>query len=367
MIDAAATLGLQTPTVWERLKRAKLFGRPLRALATGCLCLFLGLTGAQGAEGAGTPQTRGTAPHTRTVADWLMRLREASRIPAYEGTYVVTSATGSMSSARIWHQTRGDQEIESVEALSGPPRTIFREDSRVLVFLPRLRVVRTERHSLAQAFPNLVHADGGSLAAGFYTVRELGEDRVAGLETDVILFKPRDNLRYAFRVWSEKQTGLMLKSQILDGSGRVMEQAAFSAIDLNPPGDVVAAHLVMPSMDGMKQEKVTRDQVDPASEGWSLKGTVAGFEPQGFYKKSVAGSRSVVQWVFSDGLSTVSLFMEPYDEMRKAHEGTSTFGATHALRRRWPNDQGKWWVTSVGEVPSQTLERLVDNLQRTGG
>lgn len=367
MIDVVALPAVSIPRAPARPTKMQLWlATSARTLLAGCLCLFVGLASAQGAESHAGAQAHGTEP-TRTVAEWLARLREASKTPSYQGTYVVTSASGAMSSARIWHRAEDNEELESVEALSGPPRTIFRKNNEVLLFLPKMHVVRMERHSLGQTFPNLVHADGGSLAAEYYTVRNLGEDRVAGLETDVVLFKPRDNLRYAYRVWSEKQTGLMLKSQILDASGRVLEQAAFSEIDLNPPADVVQAHLVMPSMDGMKQEKVTRERVDPASEGWSLKGTVAGFEPQGFYKKSVAGSRSIVQWVFSDGLSTVSLFMEPYDAERHMHPGTSEFGATHALRRRWPDVQGNWWVTSVGEVPPRTLERLVENLQRTAG
>ena len=47
--------------------------------------------------------------------------------------------------------------------------------------------------------------------------------------------KPTDRLRFGYRIWSEKRTGLVIKTQTLDPSGRVLEQTAFSELQLDAP------------------------------------------------------------------------------------------------------------------------------------
>jgi sigma-E factor negative regulatory protein RseB len=67
-----------------------------------------------------------------------------------------------------------------------------------------------------------------------------------------------------------------------------------------------------------------------------------------------------VQWIFSDGLAAVSLFLEPYDRVRHVQEGIFAAGATQTLTQRIQ----EWWLTAVGEVPPQTLKSFAQNLER---
>ena len=67
-----------------------------------------------------------------------------------------------------------------------------------------------------------------------------------------------------------------------------------------------------------------------------------------------------MQWIFSDGLAAVSLFVEPYDQRHHAREGLFASGATHTLTRRIDD----WWLTAVGEVPQQTLRAFASSLER---
>jgi sigma-E factor negative regulatory protein RseB len=71
-----------------------------------------------------------------------------------------------------------------------------------------------------------------------------------------------------------------------------------------------------------------------------------------------------MQWTFSDGLATVSLFVEPYDAQRQPKEGLFALGATNTLTRRLTDAAGEWWLTAVGEVPPRTLEAFAQNLAR---
>ena len=303
-------------------------------------------------------------PPERSVAEWLLRLQQASRVPSFIGTFVVTSANGAMSSARIWHVCEGDVQVERVEALSGVPRTIFRRNQSVVTFFPQARVAVTDQRDAGGAFPNLLTSSSSASMADHYAAKELGQSRVAGFDADVVYFKPRDDLRYGYRIWSEHNTGLVIKTQTLDSKGRVLEQSAFSELQLNTPVQAVKLTRMMERTEGYKVQKPRRTPTTAAAEGWALSGEVPGFASQSCYRHGADTSASVVQWIFSDGLATVSLFLEPYDARRHPGEGVVAMGATHTLTQRLPDASGPWWVTAVGEVPPTTLKALVSRLQR---
>ncbi|HMA07566.1 MAG TPA: MucB/RseB C-terminal domain-containing protein [Ramlibacter sp.] len=278
------------------------------------------------------------------------------------GTLVVSSNTGAMSSARIWHACQGDQQVERIESLTGVPRSTFRRNEDVVTFLPEARVARTERRETPDLFPSLLKPSETSIPE-FYAARRLGADRVAGFEADVVQLAPKDNLRFGYRIWSEKKSGLVMKLQTLDLDGSVLEQAAFSELQLDAPLRMDKLSQMMAATDGWRVEKSEAVKTTAAVEGWQMKGEVAGFKPVTCYKRAAAGlplPEGSMQWIFSDGLAAVSLFVEAYDRQRHTHEGLFSIGATQTLTRRIQN----WWLTAVGEVPPQTLKAFAQNLER---
>ncbi len=300
----------------------------------------------------------------RSVSDWLMRMHEASRRRAYVGTFVV-SAGGAMSSARIWHVCDGEQQMERVESLTGAPRSTFRRNDQVVTFLPESRVAVAEKRESLGLFPNLLHANDSSIGQ-FYGIRVTGHERVAGFDADVLQLQPADRLRFGYRVWSEKKTGLVVKLQTLDSDGRVLEQAAFSELQLDVPVSMSKLTQMMANTEGYQVERPEMVKTTAAAEGWVLKQIVPGFKPMSCNKRLVsaagadANHESTLQWVFSDGLASVSLFVEAFDARRHAQPGAQAVGATHMLTRRI----GDWWLTVVGEVPLQTLGAFAQGLER---
>lgn len=68
----------------------------------------------------------------------------------------------------------------------------------------------------------------------------------------------------------------------------------------------------------------------------------------------------VLQTIFSDGLTYVSVFIEPFDPQRHQRAMRTAVGATQTLMRR----QGDWWITVVGDVPPATLLAFANALER---
>jgi sigma-E factor negative regulatory protein RseB len=308
----------------------------------------------------------------RSISEWLARMHEASRKRAYAGTFVVSSAS-SMSSARIWHVCDGDRQMDRVESLTGVPRSTFRRNGDVITFYPETKTAWSEKRDDLGLFPNLLKATDSSIEQ-YYAARHLGVERVAGLEADVVQLQAKDTLRYGYRVWSERKTGLVVKLQTLDVDGKVLEQAAYSELQLDAPVNMGKLAQMMANIEGYKVEKPELVKTTALAEGWALKSVVAGFKPMSCYRRTLtkgdgrAGdgvpAENTLQWIFSDGLASVSLFAEVFDRHRHVQEGLTVLGATKSLTRRLADGQTQWWLTAVGEVPTVTLTHFSQGLER---
>jgi len=325
---------------------------------------------AQGHAAVAPAKNRASASSDETpkldAVEWLRRMHAASRQRSYAGTFVVSAAGGNLSSARIWHVCEGDVQLERIEALSGPPRSTFRRNDQVMTFLPEAKVVKSEKRENLELFPNLLGSPDSSID-DFYAARVLGKDRVAGFDTDVVELEPRDGLRFGYRIWSERRSGLVVKLQTINGENKVVEQSAFSELQLDAPVKARALAQMMSSTAGYRIEKSELERTAASKEGWSLKAPIAGFRPISCYRRSMGDGPQgqTMQWTFSDGLASVSLFIEPYDAKRQPREVVLTLGATYTLTRRLTDKDGDWWLTAVGEVPPQTLDAFAQSLVRT--
>lgn len=104
-------------------------------------------------------------------------------------------------------------------------------------------------------------------------------------------------------------------------------------------------------------------RTDLESEGWSLRQQVPGFKLAGCVVRGIeSGGQpvSVLQAVFSDGLTHVSVFVEPFRSDRHRSEMQAQFGAANTVMRR----HGEHWITAVGDVPAATLKLFADALER---
>ncbi|MBH2020199.1 MAG: MucB/RseB C-terminal domain-containing protein [Burkholderiales bacterium] len=296
---------------------------------------------------------------TRSLNDWLMRMHQASTNRSYVGTFVV-SAGGNMSSAKIWHVCEGPQQVERVEILTGAPRSIFRHNDQVVTFMPDHKVARSEKRESLGLFPELFQS-ADSRIGDFYKFRHEGIERVAGVDADLIMLIPRDSLRFGYRVWSERRNGLVVKLQTLDTDGRVIEQAAFSELQLDAPVSMNQLIQMMGKVQGYRLEKPVLVKTTASAEGWTLKAPVAGFNPMSCYKRPASSAGDgPLQWIFSDGLASVSIFVEPFDRQRHIRESSLSLGATQTLTRQL----GAYWITLVGEVPAATLQAFASGLER---
>lgn len=318
-----------------------------------------------GWSGAALAQTAapGVAAPSRSVAEWLSRMHEASRQRSYIGTLVV-SAGSSMSASKIWHVCDGTQQMERVDTLTGVPRTTIRRNSEVITFETATRMAVLEKRESLGVFPDMLRTPSAVLEQ-FYGAHEVGSQRIAGHAADMVEIVPRDEWRFGYRIWSEKKTGLIVKLQTLGQEGQVLEQVAFSELQLDAPVSMDKLARLMKDTRGYEVVRPALRKTTAQAEGWRLREAVPGFAPMSCHTREVAGAPTApglapMQWVFSDGLASVSLFVEPFDAQRHSSEEHFAMGATHSVSRRIDGH----WVTVMGEVPAPTLQRFAEALER---
>jgi sigma-E factor negative regulatory protein RseB len=328
----------------------------------GCAAMLVGAAAALGALPSRAGGELVPAPQAR---QWLQRVQTAAAQRNYQGTLVVTGA-GSISSSRVTHYCEGVQAYERVDMLDGQPRRVLRKNDQTLTLWPAAKVARIEQRESFQSFPALLKGSEEQLLER-YELRAEGPGRLAGHGADVFLLRPRDEHRFAQRVWSEQGTGLLLRADVLAADGKVLETSAFSELTIGAKTKPESVSAALKQLDGWRLLKPVHQRTELEAEGWHLKAPVPGFRQASCVKRQLDApdaarqpAADVVQAVFTDGLTHVSLFIEPLQAERH-RPGSATTGATHT----WMQPAGSaHWVTVMGDVPMATLKQFAAALER---
>jgi sigma-E factor negative regulatory protein RseB len=276
------------------------------------------------------------------VDDWLSKTQEATRGRAYTGTLVV-SAGEELSVSKVWHVCDRTTQMERVDSLSGPARTTIRRNSEVITFAHDKKIAYTDQRESLGLLPMRWRANGESLDR-LYRLREGGLQRVAGHDAKVVELLPHDASRWGYRIWTEAQTGVVIKLQTLDGRGAVLEQVAYTELQLG-------ASVSMQALDQSTWPPYVR--LKPES--------MLGFSAMSCYQRAETDAPALAaraHCIFSDGLASVSVFVEPIRADAPFTPTQTQRGATQVVTQAL----GPYWVSAMGEAPPETLQRLSKHL-----
>jgi sigma-E factor negative regulatory protein RseB len=284
--------------------------------------------------------------------DWLRRIHDATHKLSYTGTFVYQQGARSETS-KITHFVDASGDIDKLEVMDGAPREIVRTRDTIRCYLPDSRVVKIERRTAERSFPAVLPERVAALAR-HYDIG-LGENRrIAGYDCQAVVLRPKDNLRYGYRLYADKVTGMLLRAVTFDGSGDV-EQFMFTQLVLGK----VTRDMVKPRHSAASW-RVDDAAAAPANlAGWGLSAELPGFRKIVELKRRLGDSRPVSQVVYSDGLAAVSVFIEPLNANRATRTGLASVGAIHIYTREVANHM----VTVVGEAPAASVQRIADAVE----
>ncbi len=301
-------------------------------------------------------------PHSSESAlGWLKKMADAPRQHNYVGTFIYY-ADGHIEASRITHKTDQTGEHEKIEVLDGIPRIVFRNNDEMKCYLPDSKKIYTEKRWFRKFFPNLLPQSFDSINDNYYA-KETKRERIADHESQVLLLTPRDSLRYSQQFWIDIKSGLLLKVAVVDGN-EIVEQFAFAQLEID--GEI-HSDLLKPNQSILTQEwKVTDLVTSILKENelkWQVKNLPVGFKKLVEMKRNLTEKSTLVDHIaLSDGLATVSIFIEPIT--KDVPTPVPGFFTSRGAINIYVRILGDNKITTVGEVPLETIKLIGDSVFR---
>jgi sigma-E factor negative regulatory protein RseB len=302
--------------------------------------------------------------------DWLQRMNKALATRNYDGTFFHISG-GRVETMRIVHRVRSGRVSERLQSLDGSGREFVRANGELTCYLPDQHTVLVEpREDRGPFLGSLPQFD--STVSDFYRIEALPQAHILGRPAKVIAVNPKDQFRFGYRLWLDETSAMPLKTQLCDSRGQVIEQIFFARLDMpeNIPDSDLAPTV---RTDGMRW---VRQGPSPDNPSGALAAYRASQLPPGF-RLTVQGAQTLggasapaSHLVYSDGLATVSVFVEeqkmsagvasaPDTQIQPPMQGLARVGSGYAFSTIVQGHQ----VTAVGEVPAQTVEFIAHSVK----
>lgn len=273
----------------------------------------------------------------RSAKQWLEKMSAAMQELSYRGVFIYRRDT-DLAAMKVTHIVDKHGARELLETLTGEARREMRSTP----------VVAGDNPTVSQL--------GG--IDRYYTLELLGSDRTAGHATKVISVMPRDEYRYGYRLWLDQSTGLLLKSDLLAQDGVILEQVMFTSLEVLEPDEVGE---ISPAEESRAAQHPRRESpTQQAVPQWTVEQLPGGFEL--LESQPMTEHKNVLHLVYSDGLASVSVFVERAKPEGEAFVGLSRMGAVNA----YGSVEDGYQVTVVGEVPEITVKSMGRSIKRKG-
>ncbi len=285
----------------------------------------------------------------------LQKAAVAAHALSYQGIFVCQSGSQSKS-VEIKHLFNGQHEFSRNVVLDGSPREVLSQGGDVVIYNPRQEKIIIEKRRGQNMFPAILPIDLEGIKAN-YSVKVGDIERIADRQAQSLVLEAKDNLRYSYQFWVDTEYGLLLKSVMLNNRNEAIDSMAFNQLSLI---NTVDLDWFKPKIDAKKayvMEEVNTTTDKQANQNWRLKALPEGYLKVDQMVRMVRGKAlPVTHLVFSDGLASVSLFIEPLENGIKPKTGRSMVGNTSF----YSNVAGSLQITVVGEVPEQTVAKIAN-------
>lgn len=296
--------------------------------------------------------------HAMPAMDWVQKMSESMRNLSYRGNFVYMYEK-QLESMSIIHLKDDQGEKERLLSLNGEAREVIRDNKNLTCIWPSSRTVVID-YSRQNRFSPLFIPDDIVNISLYYDLLLAGKERVAGHETVVVHISPKDQLRYGIKLWIAEESGLLVRSSLINDLGEVVEQVMFTNLEVLPDSHELTLD-TMPELDE-SFTMVRYLQGEPSEESssdmaWHLKEIPSGFRQESVLKRKVSETGLYVhQMVFTDGLASFSVFIEK--ESIQKYRGNTSMGAVNAFIRIVDG----YSITAIGEVPAVTVQKVAESV-----
>lgn len=280
---------------------------------------------------------------------WLQRMADASRHLSYEGVFVFQHGDAPVQSLRVLNKPVGGGKDSRLTAMDGIQREVRCSQGISMSLSTEGGQIKVEKRLNSRHFPDLLPISAAPLA-NWYAVKLGDMSRVAGLDCRQVELIPKDAYRWGYVLCAEKDTALPLKASMVNETGKALIQYSFAEIKLGASSTPPPA----PAVDVASQASPV------ASERVGVRNLPPGFVRITAVKRKLPNKPGEVEhWVFSDGLTHISLFLENTTQPVETLRGQSKLGMINMLTRQ----VGSLQATVLGDAPWPAVEAIALGLE----
>ncbi|WP_235207823.1 MULTISPECIES: MucB/RseB C-terminal domain-containing protein [unclassified Alteromonas] len=290
----------------------------------------------------------------QTPAQWLQRLQSLISSANYQVSFVQTTV-GKETVPYLWRHGVLDDgtEVEQLNLQNGPGRELIRVDGIVSVFEPDTQPYSIRSRFINGPIPNILLHNPQKLLESYEFVL-VGRARVAGRSAQQIRIVSRDNTRFGYQLWLDEESGMLLKLNMLDLQGALLEQIQISAFSVMASPSPYFARINPSSL----PEPIMMASSQSRAHGWEVNYLPVGMKEVKRDTRRLALTGQVVEYkMYSDGLVDVSVYVQPIED---------ALGGDIALRNEVSTfltlKAGKAQVTVLGEIPLQTAKAIATSI-----
>ncbi len=288
------------------------------------------------------------------AVDRLNRMSVAMSQMTYQGTFVYVQGS-LVETMRITHVVDDDGIHERLVAETGRQRELWRDSSGVQWIAKDSREVVLDPALNRSYFPEMTAGDLKA-AANHYEISLGGLEPLAGRLGRQLNIVPRDEYRYGYTLWLEDPSCLLLKWEIYEQRARPLARLMFTDIRVGQEVDLDELR-ASNAMDGFQthlSKLPEKQEITRAKPRWAPAKLPPGFKLTAHRRQQKQAADLFQHLVYSDGIATVSVYVEPAIEGQQPPQGTSRLGTTHAFSRHSEGMQ----ITVVGDVPAITVREI---------
>lgn len=285
---------------------------------------------------------------------WMRRLANTIDQLSFEISFVVSSPKRE-TMPYIWRHSQMDDgsSVEQLSLLNGPGFEQIRVNDKVSVFEPGFTPFSIRSSFIDGPIPSAFIHRPDILNEG-YDVLLMGRNRVSGRMAQQIRVISKDKSRYQYHLWLDEQTGLLLKQNMYNLKGELLEQIQVMQLSLN---DDVTEHFVNIQADQLPPITATntnRDTVLP----WAVSFMPVGMQKvtQNLRRISITGQPAEYM-MLSDGLVDVSVYVMQATDLTQEDIALTT-DTTSIVSI----SDGRIQVTVVGEIPIETASKMANSI-----
>ncbi len=297
---------------------------------------------------AATPQQPPAAKNALTT------MLKSMQTLNYQGT-VVFLRDGKLEPMRYINAAAQGREQERLISLNAPLREIIRDTGNASNLLKTTRQRNTGNRPFEYSFLIDMPNNLDDLDAN-YTLSVLGEETIALQPAYIIGIQPKDQLRYARKIWLQKEHFLPLKATVYNHAGKTVEQLVFTEL-------IVKDTLPFANTQPVKNDIMQSNAANSAEAAFIIKKLPSGFRELFFTRRPLHNSTQLVDHLLlGDGLALVSVYMEHATASPPSTNTSKTVQSLGAINF-FSQTLGAFEFTVMGEVPSETVRLIAENIK----